>query len=142
MMMRSRLDDLPAFDIRDSQLRAQDFNLVHIALKRLGMPLRIELPRLRTLDFVFEKDAWIIVDRSLNDIPIVAWLDFQESHRSTLHEPILCQRRTYHTHATIIIDKAFEAMHLILGERLAIFNDEKHDVLTIKRPRNGGLVPT
>lgn len=134
MMIRSRLDDLPAFEIRDSQLRAQDFNLVHIAQKRLGTPIRIEIPRLRTLDFVFEKDAWIIVDRSLNDIPIIAWLDFQEAHRKTLHEPILCQRRTYHTHAMIIVDKALEAMQLILGEKLAIFNDKDNDVIEIKRP--------
>jgi len=133
-MIRSRLDELPAFDIRESQLRAQDFNLVQIALKRLGMPLRIELPRLRTLDFVFEKDAWIIVDRSLNDIPIIAWLNFQEAHRSELHKPILCQRRTYHTHATIIVDKALEAMHLILGEKLANLNHDNGEVVTIKRP--------
>jgi len=133
-MMRSRLDDLPAYDIRDSQLRAQDFNLVHIALKRLGSPIRIELPRLRTLDFVFEKDAWIIVDRSLNDIPIIAWINFDESTRTTLHEPVQCQRRSYHTHATIILDKAFEAMHLILGEKLAKFDDDTHMVIAIKRP--------
>ena len=141
--MRSRLDDLPTFDTRESQLRAQDFNLVRIALKRLGTPIRIELPRLRTLDFVFEKDAWIIVDRSLNDIPVIAWLEFDEIARNNLHEPIRCQRRSYHPHATIIIDKAFEAMHLILGEKLAaVDHNDAHDVVPLKKPHTGDLVTT
>ena len=134
--MRSRLDDIPTFSVRESQLRAQDFNLVRIALKRLGTPIRLELPRLRTLDFILEKDLWVIVDRSLNDIPVVAWLDFDESSRTTLHEPISCQRRTYHTHAAIIIDKAFEAMHLLLGEKLSALEDDVHDVVQMKRPHS------
>ena len=116
--MRSRLDDLPVFETRQLNLRAEDYNLVHIALKRLGDPLRVELPRLRTLDLILEKDAWIVVDRSLNDIPVVAWIDFKVSHRQSLHEPVACERRSYHTHALLIIDKVFEAMHLILGEKL------------------------
>ena len=141
--MRSRLDDIPTFEIRQSQLRAQDFNLVRIALKRLGAPIRIELPRLRSLDFIFEKDVWVIVDRALNDIPIVAWLDFAEAMRDNLHEPIACQQRAYHTHAMMIIDKSFEAMHLILGEKLAALDKtDLHDVVAIKRPPSGGLVTT
>jgi hypothetical protein len=135
MPIRSRLDDLPAFEIRESQLRAQDYNLVQIAHKRLGSPLRIELPRLRSLDFVFENEAWAIVDRSLNDIPIIAWLNFHATHRDSLHQPISCQRRTYHTHATIIVDKALEAMHLLLGEKLARVNEGNGDVIAMKLKR-------
>lgn len=142
-MMRSRLDEIPTFETRQSQLRAQDFNLVRIALKRLGAPIRIELPRLRSLDFIFEKDLWVIVDRALNDIPIVAWLDFAEAQRDNLHQPITCQQRTYHTHAMMIIAKAFEAMHLILGEKLATLDKtDLHDVVAIKRPPSGGLLIT
>lgn len=133
--MRSRLDDLPVFETRHVNVRAEDFNLVYIALKRLGSPLRVELPRLRTLDLVLEKDAWIVVDRSLNDIPVVAWIDFNVSHRQTLHEPVACERRTYHTHALLIIDKVFEAMHLILGEKLEAVSPAGSEAVTpIKRP--------
>ena len=133
--MRSRLDDLPVFEIRQLSMRAEDFNLVQIALKRLGTPLRVELPRLRTLDLILEKDAWVVVDRSLNDIPVLAWVDFQSAHRQTLHEPVACERRTYHTHALIIIDKVIEAMHLILGERLSALSPQTDEqVATIKRP--------
>jgi hypothetical protein len=133
--MRSRLDDLPVFEIRQVSIRAEDYNLVHIALKRLPNPLRFELPRLRTLDLILEKDAWIVVDRSLNDIPVLAWLDFQVAHRQTLHEPVACERRTYHTHALIIVDKVIEAMHLILGERMGATTPSNGEQVTpIKRP--------
>jgi hypothetical protein len=133
--MRSRLDDLPVFESRQLSMRAEDYNLVHIALNRLGNPIRVELPRLRTLDLVLEKDAWIVVDRSLNDIPVVAWIDFKVSHRQTLHEPVACERRTYHTHALLIVDKVIEAMHLILGEKLGEISPTISEQVTpIKRP--------
>ena len=133
--MRSRLDELPVFETRHVKMRAEDYNLAHIALNRLGNPIRVELPRLRTLDLVLEKDAWIVVDRSLNDIPVVAWIDFKVAHRQALHEPVTCERRTYHTHALLIVDKVIEAMHLILGERLgAIAPATKEQVTSIKRP--------
>jgi len=133
--MRTRLDELPVFEIRQLTVRASDYNLVHIALKRLGEPLRLELPKLRTLDLVLEHDAWIVIDRALNDMPVLAWIDFEVIHRHSLHEPVPCQRRTYHTHALLIVDKVIEAMHLILGERLASLDaPEVEPVTRMKRP--------
>jgi len=133
--MRTRLDELPVFEIRQLTVRASDYNLVHIALKRLGEPLRLELPKLRTLDLVLEHDAWIVIDRALNDMPVLAWIDFEVVHRHSLHEPVPCQRRTYHTHALLIVDKVIEAMHLILGERLGSLDaPEVEPVTRMKRP--------
>jgi len=133
--MRTRLDDLPVFEIQRLTVRAVDYNLVQIALKRLGAPLHIELPRLRTLELILEKDSWIVIDRALNDIPVLAWLDFDMQQRSSLHEPIPCQRRTYHTHALLIVDKVIEAMHLILGERLGKEQGSMATAISeIKRP--------
>lgn len=121
--MRTRLDNIPVYDTRECMIRVQDYNLVRIALKRLGSPIRIEIPNLRTLDFILEDDLWVIVDRSLNDVPVIAWLDFKDKDRESLHEDFPCERRTYHTHAMIIIDKALEALQLLLGEML----DEKKE---------------
>jgi len=133
--MKYRLDDLPVYELCSTTIRAADYNLVKIAVKRLGSPLRLEIPRLRTLDFILEEDTWVIVDRSLNDIPIIAWVNFDEKHRAGLHEPVECERRTYHVHALIIVDKALEAMHLMLGERLAdITPDSGNAVVEIKKP--------
>lgn len=133
--MKARLDQIPVYEKGQFQVSANLHNLARIALKRLGNPLRFELPRLRTLDFVLEDDAWIVVDRALNDIPIIAWLNFSTHHRSNLHEPITCERRSYHAHATMITDKTIEAMQLILGEQLGrLAPDDLPPVTQIKRP--------
>ena len=122
--MRSRLENIPVYDSKQCSIRAQDYNLARIALKRLGSPIRLEIPNLRTLDFILEDDLWVIVDRSMNDIPVVAWLEFNEHAREGLHQDMQCERRTYHTHALIIVDKAVEALHLLLGEKLSELQDD------------------
>ena len=116
--MNSRIDHIPVYESRQVSIRSQDYNLVKIALKRINNPLRFEIPKLRTLDFILEDDLWVIVDRSLNDIPVIAWNDFNDHARTNLHEDIGCLKRIYHTHAHIIHDKAIEALQLVLGEKL------------------------
>jgi len=116
-MYRSRLNELPTLKTRPATVTADRYNHVRLALRRLENPLRIELPKLRTLDFILEDDTWAIVDRDLNDMPVVAWTDFE--HRSTLHEPVHCTLRYYHAHADIIMAKALERLDEILTERLA-----------------------
>jgi len=117
--MNSRIDHIPVYESRQVTLRSQDYNIVKIALKRISNPLRFEIPKLRTLDFILEDDLWVIVDRSLNDIPIMAWNDFKNHARTNLHEDIHCLKRIYHTHAHMIHDKAIEALQLVLGEKLS-----------------------
>ncbi|MGD8927097.1 MAG: hypothetical protein PVG20_09610 [Thioalkalispiraceae bacterium] len=131
--MKSRLDNIPVYETRTDRIRAQDYNLAKIALKRISSSIRLEMPNLRTLDFIIEDDLWVIVDRSLNDLPVIAWLEFKDHERTTLHEDISCERRSYHTHALIIIDKALEALQLMLGEMLeGVNNDESSSVLKFK----------
>lgn len=117
--MYRRLDSVPVFEYRDGELPAHYYNDVQVALKRLGEDLRFAIPRLKHLDLILQKDAWIIVDRVLNDVPVVAWTDFQAAHRNSLHEPIPCQIRLYHMHGPLVMTRTLEAMELILGEMLA-----------------------
>jgi hypothetical protein len=116
--MKSFLTDIPVYQTIKTTVSAEHFNLVQIALKRLGSPIRLELPKLRTLDFLLDEETWIIVDRSLNDIPVMAWLDFETKDRG-LHEPLNCTLNLYHAHANIIQPRVIEAMTLLLGEKLA-----------------------
>ncbi|NNF96518.1 MAG: hypothetical protein HKM94_06295 [Halobacteria archaeon] len=116
--MKSYLDDIPVYESIQTTVSAEHFNLVQIALKRLGSPIRFELPKLRTLDFLLDEETWIIVDRSLNDIPVMAWLNFETKDRS-LHEALNCTLNLYHAHANIIHPRVIEAMTLLLGEQLA-----------------------
>lgn len=128
--MYSRLDKVPVYEYRDGEIPANYYNHVQVALKRLGEELRFPIPKLKHLDLMLQKDAWIIVDRVLNDVPVVAWTDFQTDHRTTLHEPIKCRIRLYHAHGAIIMQRTLEAMELILGEMLDEL--EPHDSADIK----------
>ena len=130
--MKSRLEDLPTFETRRATVKAIHYNLVQVAFKRLGSPLRFALPKLRTLDLHLEKDAWIVVDKSLNDIPVMAWVDFDTAGRASLHEDIPCILKIYHSHAGMLIDKVMEAMTLLIGEQLDL-PDDAATVVPLKR---------
>lgn len=116
--MNSRLENVPVYASRAGSVSAEHFNLARIALKRLGGNVRIPLPKLRTLELIIEPDAWIVIDTALNEVPILAWLEFETRERA-LHEPVACKINFYHQHGGIIRAKALEAMALILGERLS-----------------------
>ncbi|KPJ92800.1 MAG: hypothetical protein AMJ53_08670 [Gammaproteobacteria bacterium SG8_11] len=126
--MYTRLNDIPVYESRCAQVNAMHFNHVQIALKKLGESIRLPIPKLKHLDLIVEKEAWIIVDRVLNDIPIAAWTDFQSEHRSNLHEPIACRLQLYHANADLILERTLEAMEMLLGEQLAdALPDTKED---------------
>ena len=132
--MSFSLDDIPVYETCEGSLQAVHFNHVQIALKHLNRSIRLEIPKLRTLDLILEDDAWIIVDRSLNDIPIAAWSHFQTESRDNLHEPIACKIRLYHMHAKIILNHTIDAMEFLLSEMLDdVLQDEGEKILPFKR---------
>jgi hypothetical protein len=132
--MYNRLDNMPIYEHRDSSVDANYYNHVVFALKRLGEEIRLVIPRLKHLDLILQKDAWIIVDRALNDYPIAAWTKFQTTERNNLHEPVKCDLNLYHAHADLILDRTLEAMELMLGEELAdMLPDEIPDVVPFKK---------
>ncbi|WP_455209662.1 hypothetical protein [Kaarinaea lacus] len=134
--MYTRLKDIPVFEYRDTHVNAGHFNHVQVALKKLGDSIRFPIPKLKHLDLILEKDAWVIVDHVLNDIPVAAWTDFQTQQRSDLHQPIRCRLRLYHANADLILARTLEAMELLLGEQLAEMTPEEdntHNVLPFPR---------
>jgi len=134
--MYTRLDDMPVYELRDGTISALHFNHVQVALKRIGDSIRYPIPKLKHLDLILEKDAWIIVDRVLNDIPIAAWTDFNNEHRNDLHQPIPCKLRLYHANANLILDRTLDAMELLLGEELADA-DNDNNFSVIQFPNKG-----
>ena len=115
-MYRSRLNELPILRSRPIAVEAVRYNRVRLALRRLDNPLRLELPKLRSLDFILEDRLWALVDRDLNDIPVVAWTEFAQ--RSALHRAVPCVLRYYHAHADAVVDKALLKLDDILTSRL------------------------
>jgi len=117
--MYTRLNEIPVYESREGEIEARYFNRVQIALKRLEKEIRLVIPDLKHLDLILQKDAWIIVDRVHNDVPIAAWSDFETRNRGSLHEPIKCLLRTYHRAADMILEKTLETMDEIIAEDLA-----------------------
>lgn len=115
-MYKSRLDDLPTLKSLPGAVTAERFNRVRLALHRLENPIRVELPGLRSLDFILEDQVWAIVDGNHNDVPVVAWTDFEA--RTALHRPVRCTMRIYHMHADVIIEQALQKLDKILVARL------------------------
>ena len=116
--MYTRHQEVPVFEYRDSQLEAARYNQVHLAFHRLGEDLRLELPDLKHLELILQRDAWVVVDTGLDDLPVLAWTDFRVEGRATLHEPIPCRIRLYHANAGILIKPVLGAMDFILEQRL------------------------
>jgi hypothetical protein len=126
--MYTRHDEVPVFEYRDGVLDAVYYNHVQVALNRLGESLRLSLPKLKTLELILQRDAWIIVDRAYNDLPVAAWTNFDVDRRDALHAPVHCQIRLFHANAGMLLKRVLEAMELLLGERLEL-EDGSHQVI-------------
>lgn len=115
----TRHDEVPQLSSRAGKVEAHYYNHVQTALRRLDRQIRLKIPKLKHLDLILQKDAWIIVDKALNDYPIAAWTHFETKGRESLHEPIRCEIRYFHYAASMILNRTLKEMDQILGEELA-----------------------
>ncbi len=116
--MYRRHEEMPVFEQRHATVQARHFNRARIGCQRLGKALRLPIPGLRHLDLLIQPDAWIIVDRMLNDVPVAAWCGFEDDGRDALHAPVPCTLKSFHVHAEVILDRVLAAMETLLGESL------------------------
>ena len=129
----TRHNEILILDRRPGNVDANYFNQAQTALKRIGEQIRFKIPELNHLDLILQEDAWIVVDRVLDDVPIAAWTDFQTEGRDNLHEPVSCEIRLYHFAARMILETTLDAMEVILGQSMAEHdNDEAVTVLPFK----------
>ncbi|WP_018871884.1 hypothetical protein [Thioalkalivibrio sp. ALJ16] len=109
--MYSRHTEIPTLDVRPGWLvEARYFNLARRALVRLGSEVRLSPPGLKHLDLILQRDAWIVVDRVLNDMPVVAWTAFHARGRRSLHRPIACELLLFHAMGSMVMKRALSGM--------------------------------
>jgi len=132
--MKSRIDDVPKLKTESTQIEGHLYNQVRLALLRLESPLRLKLAGLRGMDILIDSQAWICVDRSLYDLPVLAWTDFTHQGRDGLHSPTRCLLHYYHIHADLIGDTILETIRRELGKRLREFRDEHVNKTTPASP--------
>ncbi|EDZ65482.1 hypothetical protein NOC27_2162 [Nitrosococcus oceani AFC27] len=114
-----RSDETTPLRVLSKTIEATHFNRVRLALRRLGRPLRVELPAHRGLEVVLDNQMWLCVDGLHKDLPILAWRSFDTAERYGLHEPVDCELCLYHSHAGLIMGSALEQLSEALAQRLA-----------------------
>lgn len=106
------------------------YNTIRLGIKRLKSPLRIPLEGLKNLELILEDDAWVCVDLSLDELPILAWLRFRPHDRTALHEPVRCELRFFHQHASIIMDQVLDKVEAYIRQKLPRTEHPGSDTVT------------
>ena len=118
--MNRDLNDITALRVMPKIIDASCYNHVRLALRRLGMPLRVELANYRGLEIILDNNYWVCVDGAHDDQLIMAWLEFDTSkHNQALHEAVPCQLRLYHMCAGLVMGSVLDALDQTLTDELA-----------------------
>ncbi len=116
--MKSRIEDAPKLRTISTEIEGSRFNQVRLGLIRLGNPIRMKLPGLRGMDVIIDNRAWVCVDRTLYDLPVLAWTDFKSNQRSGINDPVRSQLHYYHIHADLITETVLATIVSVLAERM------------------------
>lgn len=108
--MAKWIDDFPALRIMQKTISAYDYNRIRLGLSREKLPWRLNLETFRCLQCVLDETAWVCYDECQDDLPILAWTEFNVSQRESLESPVSCQLRLYHTHAGLVMGPALDAL--------------------------------
>jgi len=101
-------------------IEAPVYNHVRIALRRLGSPLRVEVPGHRGLEIILESRVWMCVDANADDQAVMAWLHFDNRDRDDLQAPVGCTLELYHHCAGLVMGTAVDALDDALSELLEV----------------------
>ena len=112
--------EMPPLRIMSKKIEASCYNQARLSMLRLGKPLRVELPNHLGLEIILDDKYWMCVDSANDDQPIMTWSDFDTSmHNTALHEGVPCELHLYHTHASLIMGSALDALDQALTEMLS-----------------------
>jgi hypothetical protein len=134
--MKSRIENVPKLKTERMLIDGARYNQVRLGLLRLDNPLRLRLSGLRGMDIIMDNTAWVCVDRTMYDLPVLAWTNFETSERNGLHEPVCCQLHFYHIHADLIIETVLATMTAVLTQLLnSKFPGKTKEVSNLAIPR-------
>jgi len=116
--LTTRIDSMPVYAARSEQVSAVLYNLWRRARMHLNLPIRIELPELKSTALIIEADHWVLVDPRQYDLPILAWIKFEDEGRSSLHTPVNCTVNYYHYMASQLRNRVLMLLQLKLEQYL------------------------
>ena len=133
--MATRLQDLPVLRTIETKVSGERYNRARLALARLGEPFLLDLPGLRSLAMSLEAGRWVCVDRALDDIPVLAWTEFQHGDSVDPAAIIPCRLQFFHAHAGMLMSSALDKMDFELARRLR--SEERGGVVPFRRREEG-----
>ncbi len=67
---------------------------------------------------ILEEREWVCANDLQNDLPVLAWVQFEDKGRDALHEPVRCKLNYYHFAASKMRACALVSMEEILNQYL------------------------
>ena len=119
----SRVPGLPIYAREESLVDSKIYNLWRRAKLHFATPIRLSL-NFKDIVLVLEDREWVCVDETQNDMPVLAWVEFEDKGRDVLHEPVKCKLNHYHYAASKLHDSALEQMGSMLEEMLHQQNEK------------------
>ncbi|HFC05576.1 MAG TPA: hypothetical protein ENJ55_07705 [Rhizobiales bacterium] len=116
--MDARLADMPIMAQRPDMIDAKIFNLWRRYRLLPDAQQRFCLKGLKSMRFILADHFWAVVDSANYDAPVLAWVDFDMTNRSALHEPVGCKINYYHFAASAVRARALGMMATMMEGQL------------------------
>jgi hypothetical protein len=114
----SRVGDMPVYEQLNVEVPAKLYNLWRRAKLHLIFPIRFSLEGFRGLVMILDQHEWLCADETMNDLPVICWLNFDDKGRDAIHLPVACTLNYYHFAASKIQTQVLELMEKELEHML------------------------
>lgn len=100
--MKLQLPQTPALKEFSTTVPAQYYNAIRLAQLRQGFSIEMLLGG-RGLHVYLDREAWLVTDRNLGGVPVLAWIGLSAANREGLHRGVGCSLVYYHAYAAVIV---------------------------------------
>ncbi len=114
----SRIADLPVYVQRNDEVSAKRYNLWRRAKLHYPCPIRLALPGYPGVVMILEEREWVCANERQGDLPMLAWIAFEDQGRDALHAPVKCKLNYYHFAASKFRAPALTLMEALLDKLL------------------------
>jgi hypothetical protein len=71
------------------------------------------------MEMLLDRRVWVGLAMWQQDLPLLAWTEFEHRERTALHEPVRCSLHLYHFQAGLVMGVALDNLDRLLYQRLA-----------------------
>lgn len=100
--MKLRLPGNRALKQFDTSVPAEFYNVIRLAQIRERTPIEMLLGG-RGLQVYLDRETWLVTDRNLGEIPVLAWAGLRPARRDGIHRAVPCELIYYHAYAAVVI---------------------------------------